>query len=1180
MDFFLLDSRLSSVSLGETPYLPQAFGNQVAEYTPPSGIYLTLHGRGADGRSVTVETALTEGLSLSFLLQPLPAPRVASSIADADADDATSIDALRQQLLARCQDLSGDDLEGRVLENKPCFYGFEPSAANPLQPRPRRVVELTTHELRTYRAIRQAAEEALHDRPLACGARPCELAGSPHAAAMEARGLAHGTWLRATSGVAARSAADVTLICSAGQLVPLPARAGTVPPLTLASYDIECCSGPPLASGGGGYAFPNAFKLDHAVRSIALARTTTAGGSTRMMRRFFLHTGPQALSAADCAAVAHAEGAADAAEDLEVRWYPNEPALLLGFASLLRDTVKPDILYSYNGNAFDAPYLEQRIELHFPAPPRGSSGLSKEEREERTVMWARRRAAYAWGRTPMDARPPSKLGVPPTEEQLLEIKRKRAAGKIIYEPCTFHAPGVAHHDVLDFGQSLNLETSKLADVASEVLGGTTKTDLEIGDMMDIMQGADVTGWARVAIYNVRDAELPVRIMLAKEQVAFSVQIAAVSGCSLPEVCAGGQQKRLLSMVRSEVRRRGLLFNEPSKLDFVGRPWLCGGGEKVKGATVLDIRPGWYRDPVVACDYSSLYPSIMISRNLCPSKLLLDVVEPTLPAGAPPELAAAVRTFRVEERDEDIVHHHHVLQRAADGSGEGVFPAIASKLLQERKAAKLEMKQHPHGSPAYAILDAKQQALKVICNSLYGALNAVLKGSLYCRPLGGIVTAEGRSAIEAIQAEVRRVEGAEVVAGDTDSVMFKLAGCTLAQAAAVGTQVAAKVTARLHADGALAMELAYEKTMLPSVFVAKKAYAYVCHAPGKPSTTVSMGLMSKKRGTSSLFKSAFIDCERAYLLDPEAFTVAEVRQVQLLALRDMARQIWSDATPPEAFAKTTMLKAEEAYEVGYNAPHVDAARRLVKATGCAWPGNARFAYVQTQPDATVPKSKRKASDSSMELGLFARSKATIDGAYYLSSVHHRFEALLQFTVPDAPLRFRQLIDALERKPAFRQREIATFFRVGPAPTASDLPPLSARSYMLDGQASDDDDASRETAFWKQSLEADARVARAKCVFDASWRPPQRQPPKSSAQLPAPKLDKAPTVESKKRKLEEASAAIAAQPRHGATNVVPASGTRTAKAAAPPKAAATMMAFLVPRSRNDLNGLSHGTRVGDM
>ena len=243
-----------------------------------------------------------------------------------------------------------------------------------------------------------------------------------------------------------------------------------------------------------------------------------------------------------------------------------------------------------------------------------------------------------------------------------------------------------------------------------------------------------------------------RIMLAKDQVAFSLQIAAVSGCTLPQVCAGGQQKRLQSMVQREVRARELVFNEPSKLDFVARPWLCGGGETVKGATVLDIKPGWYRDPVVTCDYSSLYPSIVISRNLCPSKLLLDAVQPTLPAGTPAALAAGVRTFRVEERDADLVHHHHVLQR--DAGGVGVFPAISERLLGERKAAKREMKQHAPGTAAHTILEAKQQALKVICNSLYGALNAVLKGSLYCRPLGGIVTAEGRNAILAIQREVR------------------------------------------------------------------------------------------------------------------------------------------------------------------------------------------------------------------------------------------------------------------------------------------------------------------------------------------------------------------------------------------------------------------------------------------
>ena len=650
--------------------------------------------------------------------------------------------------------------------------------------------------------------------------------------------------------------------------------------------------------------------------------------------------------------------------NLEVRHFSTEAGLLQGLAKLLRDEIRPDVLYSYNGNAFDAPFLAQRIEQVLPA----ASGYA--DIDKRAAARGQRRAAHGWGRTPMDALPPKTLGVPKTEEQIAEIQRKRAEGNVIYEPKAFDAPGVAHHDVLDFGQSLSLETCKLADVAAEVLGGTTKTDLAISEMMDILRTDDTVGWARVAVYNLRDAELPLSIMLAKDQVAFSLQIAAVSGCSLPQVCAGGQQKRLQSMVRCEVRARGLVFNEPSKLDFVARPWLCGGGEKVKGATVLDIKPGWYRDPVVTCDYSSLYPSIVISSqplpvqaaarrraaDACPRARRPRSPRPCAPSASRSATPTSCTTTTCS---------------SASSGGVGVFPAISERLLAERKAAKREMKQHSPGTAAYAILDAKQQALKVICNSLYGALNAVLKGSLYCRPLGGIVTAEGRAAIAAIQAEVAALPGAEVVAGDTDSVMFKLAGCTLAEAEAKGTAVAASVTARLRADGAHAMELAYEKTMLPSVFVAKKAYAYVCHAPGKPPTHVSMGLMSKKRGTAALFKDAFIDCERAYLLDPESFSADDVRRVHLLVLRDLERRLAT--APPEAFAKTTMLKPEAAYAPGYNAPHVNAARRLVAATGCAWPGNARFKYVQAQPGAPVAKSKKKASDYSVELGYLHRTQ---------------------------------------------------------------------------------------------------------------------------------------------------------------------------------------------------------------
>ena len=205
--------------------------------------------------------------------------------------------------------------------------------------------------------------------------------------------------------------------------------------------------------------------------------------------------------------------------------------------------------------------------------------------------------------------------------------------------------------------------------------------------------------------------------------------------------------------------------------------------------------------------------------------------------------------------------------------------MAQQLLDQRTEAKREMKLHPEGSTEYELLDAKQQALKVLCNSLYGALNAILKNTLYCRPLGAIVTAEGRRAISMIEETIKAHPDARQIAGDTDSLMFLLPNHSIERAEEVGKAIAQTITDRLRSDGAHAMTLAYEKTMLPSVFVAKKAYAYMCYTPGceKPSHK-SMGLLSKKRGSVPIIRQAFIDCESAYLLDKPAYLAAAVRFV--------------------------------------------------------------------------------------------------------------------------------------------------------------------------------------------------------------------------------------------------------------------------------------------------------------
>jgi DNA polymerase delta subunit 1 len=41
----------------------------------------------------------------------------------------------------------------------------------------------------------------------------------------------------------------------------------------------------------------------------------------------------------------------------------------------------------------------------------------------------------------------------------------------------------------------------------------------------------------------------------------------------------------------------------------------------EGATVLEAKQGFYKDPVATLDFASLYPSIMMAHNLCYSTLL-------------------------------------------------------------------------------------------------------------------------------------------------------------------------------------------------------------------------------------------------------------------------------------------------------------------------------------------------------------------------------------------------------------------------------------------------------------------------------------------------------------------------------------------------------------------------------
>lgn len=89
------------------------------------------------------------------------------------------------------------------------------------------------------------------------------------------------------------------------------------------------------------------------------------------------------------------------------------------------------------------------------------------------------------------------------------------------------------------------------------------------------------------------------------------------------------------------------------------------------------------------------------RNLCYTTLV--------PEGAD---TTGLETFTVECEGQTFTF----VQASAH---KGLLPSIMEHLLSYRKATKKEMKKYAKSDPMYAILDGRQNALKVSANSAYG-----------------------------------------------------------------------------------------------------------------------------------------------------------------------------------------------------------------------------------------------------------------------------------------------------------------------------------------------------------------------------------------------------------------------------------------------------------------------------
>ena len=306
---------------------------------------------------------------------------------------------------------------------------------------------------------------------------------------------------------------------------------------------------------------------------------------------------------------------------------------------------------------------------------------------------------------------------------------------------------------------------------------------------------------RLAVYCLKDAYLPQRLMDKLMCLVNYTEMARVTGVPFNFLLSRGQQVKFLSQLfRKALEQQLVIPNLKSE----------ASDDQYEGATVIEPTRGYYDVPVATLDFASLYPSIMQAHNLCYTTLLNK---------------NAIEKMGLK-KDEDYIQTPNGDLFCTTKVRKGLLSQILEELLSARKRAKkdLAVETDPFKK---AVLNGRQLALKISANSVYGLTGATV-GKLPCLAIASSTTSYGRQMIEKTKAEVEArytiangySHDAQVIYGDTDSVMVKFGPNDLAKAMELGQDAAEYVSSKFIKP----IKLEFEKVYYAYLLINKKRYA--------------------------------------------------------------------------------------------------------------------------------------------------------------------------------------------------------------------------------------------------------------------------------------------------------------------------------------------------------------------
>ncbi len=271
---------------------------------------------------------------------------------------------------------------------------------------------------------------------------------------------------------------------------------------------------------------------------------------------------------------------------------------------------------------------------------------------------------------------------------------------------------------------------------------------------------------KVMDYCLEDAKLALEILEHIMVIQKYQHIGSISRLPLDDVINGMTSNMIDSLMIRLADSKGIGVPMTNRRKRTGH---------IEGGYVHSLDPGLY-EWVCVLDFKSMYPSIIIDRNLCFTTI----------------------------SEEGEIETPHGVKFSSPEQKKGLLPDLLVNLMTDRDSAKkLQAAAKTENEEQY--YRRVQEAIKILMNSVYGVF-----ASYFYRftnlDIGASITGYAREYVKEILKDLEK-EGLDVIYGDTDSVFFRSPHSNLEETIDFGQKIAERYSVG-------AKQLEFEKILQP------------------------------------------------------------------------------------------------------------------------------------------------------------------------------------------------------------------------------------------------------------------------------------------------------------------------------------------------------------------------------